>query len=110
MIRHWSPRDRAGDPNAADLATARGRQVTLPDPTLFRNIETQTFHFTRRISIPDLVERLTTYSYVISASDEVKAVGRARAAAALTEQFPGATEIEVPMRSRCWRSDRVARC
>jgi SAM-dependent methyltransferase len=102
-------RDRAGDPTAIDLATPRGRQVTLPDPTLFHNIETQTFRFTRRISMPDLVEWLTTYSYVITASDEVRAAGRARATAALTEQFPGATEIEVPMRSRCWRADRVPR-
>jgi SAM-dependent methyltransferase len=108
----WFGTDRRGqdrDPTAANLATPRGRQVALPDPVLFRNIETQTFQFTRRMSIPDLVEWLTTYSHVITASDEVKAAGRARATAALIEQFPGAAEIEVPMRSRCWRADRVLR-
>jgi SAM-dependent methyltransferase len=102
-------RKQGSDPAGADLATPRDRQITLPDPVLFRNIETQTFRFTRWMSIPDLVEWLTTYSRVITASDEVKAAGRARATAALTGQFPGATEIEVPMRSRCWRADRAPR-
>jgi SAM-dependent methyltransferase len=100
-------RDR--DQTGADLATPRGRQIALPDPVLFRNIETQTFQFARRMSVPDLVEWLTTYSRVITASDEVRAAGRARATAALIEQFPDAAEIEVPMRSRCWRADRVPR-
>jgi SAM-dependent methyltransferase len=102
-------RDQDRDPAAADLATPRGHQVVLPDPVLFRNIETQTFQFTRRMSVPDLVEWLTTYSNVITATDEVKAAGRARATAALAEQFPGAADVEVPMRSRCWRADRVPR-
>jgi ubiquinone/menaquinone biosynthesis C-methylase UbiE len=97
------------EPTAADLATPRARQVALPDPVLFRNIETETFRFTRRMSIPDLVEWLTTYSHVITASDEVKADGRTRATAALAAEFPGAVEIEVPTRSRCWRADRAPR-
>jgi SAM-dependent methyltransferase len=102
-------RDRDRDPVGADLATPRDRQIALPDPLLFRNIETQTFQFARRMSIPDLVEWLTTYSRIIIATDEAKAAGRARATAALTEEFPGAAEVEVPMRSRCWRADRVPR-
>jgi hypothetical protein len=61
------------------------------------------------MTVPDLVDWLSTYSRVITASDEVKAAGRARATAALMEQFPDASEIEVPMRSRCWRADRVPR-
>jgi SAM-dependent methyltransferase len=97
--------------NGADRAGLvwDGRQVTLPDPGLFENIETAAFQFSRRMTLPDLVDWLTTYSRVITASDEVKAAGRARATAALMEQFPDASEIEVPMRSRCWRADRVPR-
>jgi SAM-dependent methyltransferase len=97
--------------NGADRAGLvwDGRQVTLPDPGLFENIETAAFRFSRRMTVPDLVDWLTTYSRVITASDEVKAAGRARATAALMEQFPDASEIEVPMRSRCWRADRVPR-
>jgi SAM-dependent methyltransferase len=98
-----------GRPGAADLATPGGWQITLRDPGLFSNIETRTFRFTRRMSIPDLVEWLMTYSHVITTSDETKAAGRARATAALAEQFPGASEIDVPMRSQCWRADRVPR-
>ncbi len=101
--------DFARQPEEADLARPRGRQITLPEPGLFRDIETHTFSFTRRMSIPDLVEWLTTYSRVISASDDARAAGRARATAALAEQFPGATELDVPMRSHCWRADRVPR-
>jgi SAM-dependent methyltransferase len=103
--------DRAdgGRPAGADLATPRGRDITLPDPSLFRNIETNSFQFSRAMKIPDLVEWLMTYSHVITASDEVKAVGRERATAALAEQFPGAAEIQVPMRSLCWRADRLPR-
>jgi SAM-dependent methyltransferase len=99
-----------------DLAAPQGterttseRLLTVPDPAAFHKIETATFRFRRSMTIPDLVEWLTTYSRVITASDEVKAAGRAMATAALREQFPGATAIEVPMRSRCWRVDRLPR-
>jgi SAM-dependent methyltransferase len=102
-------RQPGGRPAAAEPAVPRDRQITLPDPVLFRNIETRTFQFTRRMSIPDLVEWLTTYSRVITASDEVRAAGRMRATAALAEQFPGAAELDVPMRSGCWRADRLPR-
>jgi SAM-dependent methyltransferase len=86
-----------------------GRQVRLPEPVAFANIETASFRFSRVMTAPDLVDWLTTYSRVITASEDVRAAGRARAAAALAEQFPGASEIEVPMRSRCWRADRLPR-
>jgi SAM-dependent methyltransferase len=115
----WLPAEEwfaTGDEEAARHGLAeqavrerKDRQVALPDPALFGNIETITFRFTRTMTITDLIDWLTTYSRVITASDEVKAAGRARAAAALAETFPGATEVEVPMRSRCWRADRVPR-
>jgi SAM-dependent methyltransferase len=98
-----------GDQKPGSRPGREGRQIVLPDPSLFRNIETAAFRFTRTMAVPDLVEWLTTYSFVITASEEVKAAGRARATAALADQFPGAAEIEVPMRSRCWRADRVPR-
>jgi SAM-dependent methyltransferase len=106
---------RGGDDRSARAAALRDgaagdwRQVILPDAALFGNIETETFRFTRTLTVPDLLDWLGTYSWYITATDEVKATGRARAAAALAEQFPGAGEIEVPMRSRCWRADRMPR-
>jgi SAM-dependent methyltransferase len=86
-----------------------GRHVALPEPALFTNIETSAFRFNRCMTAPDLIDWMMTYSRVITASDQVKAVGRARARAALAEHFPGADLVEVPMRSRCWRADRVPR-
>jgi SAM-dependent methyltransferase len=86
-----------------------GRRVPMPDPGKFENIETAVFRFSRWMTPSHLVEMLTTYSQIITAGAEVRAAGRARAAAALAAAFPGASEIEVPMRSRCWRADRVAR-
>jgi SAM-dependent methyltransferase len=85
------------------------RQVRLPDRTHFTNIETQVFRFSRYMPVTDIVDMLATYSNVITASPELRTIGRARAAAALAEQFPGAAELEVPMRSRCWRADRISR-
>jgi SAM-dependent methyltransferase len=84
-------------------------RVTLPDPAIFRNTETMVFRFSRRMPVADVVGMLTTYSRVITASPQVRAAGRARAAAALADRFPGAAEIDVPMRSRCWRAERASR-
>jgi SAM-dependent methyltransferase len=97
--------------NGADRAGLRRErhEIVLPDPALFVNIESAAFRFSRRMTVPDLVDWLMTYSRVITASEEVRTAGRERAAAALAEQFPGAEEIEVPMRTRCWRADRVPR-
>jgi SAM-dependent methyltransferase len=107
------------DPKAGNAAVPAGRQpgdihweghqVVLPDPAVLVNIESATFRFSRRMTVPDLVDWLMTYSRVITASEDVKTAGRERAAAALAEQFPGAEQVEVPMRTRCWRADRVPR-
>jgi SAM-dependent methyltransferase len=91
------------------IPDAERRQVWLPDRTLFTNIETQVFRFSRYMPVTDIVDMLGTYSGVITASPELRDIGRARAAAALAEQFPAAAELEIPMRSRCWRADRLGR-
>jgi SAM-dependent methyltransferase len=91
------------------VAGGNARGVRLPRSGLFTNIETQTFRFIRTMTPSDLVEWLLTYSGVITAAPEIRERGRRRAAAALARQFPGASQIEVPMRSRCWRADRVPR-
>ena len=85
------------------------RQVWLPDRTLFGNIETSVFRFSRSMPVADVVDMLATYSGILTASPQSRAAGRARAAAALAAEFPGAAELEVPMRSRCWRADRTSR-
>ncbi len=87
----------------------RRREDSLPTGDPFTNIETQTFRYTRPMAPADFVDWLTTYSRVITAPAEARERGRVRATAALAEQFPGATVIDVPMRSRCWRADRIPR-
>jgi SAM-dependent methyltransferase len=103
---------RDGDPFSAGTGpggNAGWREMTLPAGGLFTNIETRTFRFSRPMAPADLVEMLATYSRIITAKPEDRERGRARATAALAELFPGANQVEVPMRSRCWRGDRVAR-
>jgi SAM-dependent methyltransferase len=87
----------------------RSVEQSLPTGGAFTNIETHLFRYTRPMTPADFVDWLTTYSRVITAPAEVRERGRARATAALAEQFPGATVIDVPMHSRCWRADRVPR-
>jgi ubiquinone/menaquinone biosynthesis C-methylase UbiE len=92
-----------------DPASQQRRERSLPDGGDFINIETQTFRFNRVMTPAELVESVATYSRIITAPPEYRALGRARATAALAELFPGARQIEVPFRSRCWRADRVPR-
>lgn len=95
----------------AEQAQWRNRAVVLPASSSgsFVNIETDSFRFTKIMSIEDFVAMLTTYSGVITASEADRAAGLARVRAALADRFPGASELEVPMRSWCWRADRAPR-
>jgi len=97
--------------NGADSPTLHyeGRGVELPDSTTFADIESATFRFSRRMTVVDLVDWMMTYSRVITATDDARAAGRLRAGAAIADQFPGAEQVEVPMRTRCWRADRMPR-
>jgi SAM-dependent methyltransferase len=88
---------------------ARSREDSLPAGGPFTSIETASFRYTRQMTPADFVDWLATYSRIITAAPDVRERGRARAAAAVAKRFPGAEVIDVPMRSRCWRADRVAR-
>ena len=83
--------------------------MSLPDTSLFGHIETASFTFTRTMTIGVFVGLLGTYSGLITASPEDRAAALARARAVLEERFPGGDTIDVPMRSWCWRADRVDR-
>jgi ubiquinone/menaquinone biosynthesis C-methylase UbiE len=109
----WYEEPDAGDldqlPSGERIPDRERRQVRLPDRTLFGNIETGVFRFSRKMALADIIDMLATYSGIITASPEAREAGRARAAAALAAEFPGVAELEVPMRSRCWRADRTSR-
>ena len=71
--------------------------------------QTASFTFRRAMTISDVVAMLGTYSGLITASPQDRAATFARLRAALEQWFPGADEIDMPMRSVCWRADRTAR-
>jgi SAM-dependent methyltransferase len=103
-------RDRAVEP--ADDRDAQWprhhREVSLPGD-LFGNVESASFSFSRRMTIDDFVDMLATYSGAITASPQDREAGLAHARAVLERRFPDASEIDVPMRSRCFRADRLPR-
>jgi SAM-dependent methyltransferase len=118
----WTSRDRgAGWLREFDLARrqasadpgAGGRfghhEVVLPEGSPFVRIQTRSFAFSRSMTIDEFVDMYATYSRLITASPQDRAVELARARDAVRERFPGADEIDVPMRSLCWRADRAGR-
>jgi SAM-dependent methyltransferase len=84
------------------------REVTLPDD-LFGGVASTSFSFTLRMTTGDFVDMLATYSGAIAASPQEREAGLAHARAVVERHFPGASQIDVPMRSQCFRGDRLAR-
>jgi SAM-dependent methyltransferase len=84
-------------------------EVALPAGAPFANVATEKFPFTRTMTLGTLLDLLGTYSGVITASPQDREAWLARVSAALEQQFPNASEIEVPIQTRCWRADRMAR-
>ena len=105
----------SADSRATDTESAgtgpqpRRREVDLPEDGPFSHVETGTFGFTRAMTVDAIVALLATYSGLISASLADRAATLARTRAALSQRFPGAREIDVPMRASCWRADRAPR-
>lgn len=103
------PGDETTEADAPDRFRRRHENVALPDPQIFHDVARETFEFVRTMTIDDIVAMLATYSRVIIASPADRAQRLDNARAILTERFPGADAIDVPMQSRCWRADRIAR-
>ncbi len=103
-----APAARPGQQESA-LPAFRHHRVELPEDGLFVRAETRSFTFSRAMTVNEFVDMHASYSRLITASPQDRAAELARARAVLQERFPGAAEIDVPMRSRCWRGDRAAR-
>lgn len=108
------PRDldpaRAGRTAGPDAGARPGHhEVELPEGAPFTRIETRSFAFSRAMSVDDLVDMYATTSRLITASPQDRKAALARARDAVQERFPAVSEIDVPMRSRCWRADRLPR-
>jgi SAM-dependent methyltransferase len=121
----WTSRDRRVDwvaeldtlrrPQAvrsADDARSqlrRRHEVILPDDAPFENVASASFAFVRTMTVDDAVDWLGTYSGLITAPEAERAAGLARAREALLRRPSTAGMIEIPIRSTCWRADRVHR-
>jgi SAM-dependent methyltransferase len=102
----------AGEPGRGPARRGPGFQpneMALPAGAPFENVATESFTFTRTMTIDTLIGLLGTYSGVITAGPRDRENWLAQLRATLEEQFPDARAIEVPMRTRCWRADRTAR-
>ena len=89
--------DRRSHPHAHD--------VVLPEGSPFGPLEYAEFTTVQRMSVDDVLGSLATYSGAITASDDDRATWLAAAREVLERHFPGATEIDVPMRSEVNRTD-----
>ena len=97
-------RDASG--GSADGARS-WRELEFPDTALFTSVTSESFTFTRTMTPDDFVAMLGTYSRVITAEPGERQAQLDFARTRLGEVFPGASTIEVPMRTRCWRADRA---
>jgi len=103
---------RAGEPRtvaAVREQLARHHEVTLPPGAELGPPQTASFGFTRTLTIDDTLDWLATSSRFITASDSDRsaALGRLRVSLAARSEADGL--IEMPLRSWCWRADRLPR-
>jgi SAM-dependent methyltransferase len=104
-------RDAEG-PSAAAVVESyrrRNRDVPLPPQHPFTDIESTSFAYTRTMPVEDVISQLGTYSRILVASPQDRATTMARLREVLEQQFPGAAEIDLPIRAMCWRATRIAR-
>ena len=87
----------------------RRHEVTLPENAPFENIASASFEFVRTMTVDDAVGWLATYSGVITAPAGDRAAGLARAREALLPRADADGMVKIPMRSTCWRADRLYR-
>ena len=85
------------------------REVADDGASHFDNVVRRSFPFTRRMSPRDVVDMVATYSRVITASEPDRKAILAHAHELLDEQYGDAEEVDFPMRTWCWRGDRLPR-
>ena len=121
----WTSRDRSEDwvanldvirspeeprtPDEVRERLSRQHSVALPDGAEFGPPQVASFGFTRMITVADTLDWLATASQVIAADRAERDAGLARARAVLMARADGGGMVEMPMRSWCWRADRLTR-
>ena len=120
----WTTRDRSTDwvreveavrdnvvqqaEEVADAWARQRREVALHGQ-LFGSGQAALFPFTRQMTTEDFIGMLATYSGPLTASRPDREAALDRARAVLERRFPGAAEIDVPMRAWCFRAGRLPR-
>jgi SAM-dependent methyltransferase len=105
-------RGRPGTPDGIRDYLERHHTVTLPDGAAFGAPETASFRFSRTMPVADVLDWLATSSNVITASAADREAGLARCrerllARAMRRAGGAEPVIEMPMRSWCWRAERL---
>ena len=95
----------AARPSRAQRKT-RAHEVVLPDGSPFAEPETAEFTYRRPMSQADVADLYLTYSDVIVSDASVQAAATARIRGRLRERFGADGLVDVPMRTRCWRTTR----
>jgi SAM-dependent methyltransferase len=103
---------RQGTPAGIRAALDRHHTVALPDGAAFGAAETASFRFSRTMPVADVIDWLATSSNVITASAADREAGLARCREALLTRARERADdaqpvIEMPMRSWCWRAERL---
>jgi SAM-dependent methyltransferase len=75
----------------------------------FNHAAHNSFAYPRRMLVEDVVEMVATYSAVITSPGAERTALLDSTRAKLAVRFPGEAEIDVPMRTWCYRADRLAR-
>jgi SAM-dependent methyltransferase len=83
--------------------------VTLPEGAPFEAVQTVSFGFTRTLTVDDTLDWLATSSRFITAEASYREPRLALLRESLTAQSGGTGQLEMPLRSWCWRADRVPR-
>jgi hypothetical protein len=94
---------------AAENRHRSRRDVVIPTGGPFINVERSSFGYLREMLLDDVVDMIATYSAVITAPEKERHAILDAAGSTLAARFPGADVIPVPIRTWCWRADRVAR-
>lgn len=102
----------AGDDAPSTVQEVRARldrqhTVTLPDGAPFTNAEAASFWFTQTVGVDEAVDWAATSSQFITASAADRAARLELYRAALLDRAEGDQVVHMPMRSWCWRADRI---
>jgi SAM-dependent methyltransferase len=95
--------------SGAEREHRQRRAAGLAETTLFDTIAIQAFGYSRRMEVVDVIEMVATYSAVITAPDIERAELLESVTEKLADRFPGESQIDVPMRTWCWRGSRISR-